>query len=107
MPPFLRRRIAWLLVVAFGLASFAVVQARNWMKSREYDSLIAEAAVRYAVDPKLLKAIVWKASGFDARKNSEGAYGLMQLGKGTGIEWAAVTGVEARVGRKDRPNQEK
>ena len=64
------------------------------MKSREYDSLIVEAALRYAVDPKLLKAIVWKESGFDARRNSHGAYGLMQVGKGTGIEWAAATGVE-------------
>jgi soluble lytic murein transglycosylase-like protein len=60
----------------------------------EHDALIAETAARAGVDGALVKAIVWRESGFDAGRIHEGGYGLMQLGRGTGMEWAAARGVE-------------
>lgn len=61
----------------------------------EHEALIAEAAGHAGVDAALVRAIVWHESGFDAGKLVDGGYGLMQLGAGTGIEWAAAHGLEA------------
>jgi soluble lytic murein transglycosylase len=60
-----------------------------------FDDLIAEAAARHQVEPALLKAIVWQESRFDPTKLHDGGCGLMQIGKGTAMEWAAVHRVES------------
>jgi soluble lytic murein transglycosylase-like protein len=59
-----------------------------------HEPLIIEAANRAGVDAQLLRAIVEHESGYDARKVTDGAYGLMQLGRGTGMEWAAIHKIE-------------
>ena len=53
----------------------APVDARN-----AYDDLIAEAAARYHLDPRMIKAVMETESSFDATAVSPvGALGLMQL----------------------------
>ncbi len=61
----------------------------------EHDALIAEVVGRAGVEAALVKAIVWRVSGGDAGKIDDGGYGLMQLGRGVGMEWAAAHGVES------------
>jgi soluble lytic murein transglycosylase len=62
---------------------------------RQFDTLIAEAASRHRVDPVILRAIVWHESRFNPAKVDDGGYGLMQIGKGTGMEWGAAHHVES------------
>jgi soluble lytic murein transglycosylase len=59
-----------------------------------YDDLIGDVAAEHQLDPLLVKAIVWHESRFDFAKHADGARGLMQLGEGLGIEWAAGRGIE-------------
>jgi soluble lytic murein transglycosylase-like protein len=77
------------------IAVFALIASIALMsRADEHDTLIAEAARSAGVDAALVRAIVWHESGFNAAKCQDGAYGLMQIGRGTGIEWAAACGVE-------------
>jgi soluble lytic murein transglycosylase-like protein len=94
-----------LLAAAACALVFICLRAPSWAgkleeiaamgRYRQFDTLIAEAASRHGVDSAILKAIVWHESRFDPAKIHDGGYGLMQIGKGTGMEWAAVHHVES------------
>ncbi len=50
------------------------------VSSRPYDHIIREKALKYGIDPKLVRAIIMVESGFNPRAVSrKGAKGLMQL----------------------------
>jgi soluble lytic murein transglycosylase len=78
------------------LAGFALVGcvALLW-PSHELDALIEEVAQQEQVDAAIVEAIVWHESRSNPSKHRDGGYGLMQIGPGTGIEWAATRGVES------------
>ncbi len=62
---------------------------------RRYDELIAAAAERNGVDPRLLKALVWQESRFNAAAGgAAGERGLMQVMEGAAADWVAATGVQ-------------
>lgn len=68
--------IALLLVLA------AIIGYWRWYVWRDHsqDAPILAAARRYAVDPALVKAIVWRESRFNPRaRGSRGELGLMQI----------------------------
>jgi soluble lytic murein transglycosylase len=55
----------------------------------QYDSLIRSVAIEHHLDPMLVKAVVWRESRFDARKQgSAGERGLMQVSEKAADEWA-------------------
>ena len=62
---------------------------------KRYDRAIRHAARRYAVDPALVKAVIWRESRFnsDARGGS-GELGLMQVRSLAGTEWAQSEGIQ-------------
>ncbi|MCX8157585.1 MAG: lytic transglycosylase domain-containing protein [Verrucomicrobiae bacterium] len=63
----------------------------RWRAGREnaYDSLIAAAAVKYGVEPALIKAVIWRESRFDAKaRGRRGEIGLMQIMEPTARDWA-------------------
>jgi len=75
-----------LLVAAFGVSRYRQVHL--------YDDLIAKISSEYAVDPKLVKAVIWRESGFKKnRRGKHGEIGLMQVTSGAAGEWAAARGI--------------
>ena len=93
MPRSRRRWFPWCIAAVVAALSLGCVVA-FWHKS-EHEETIAEVAGKAGVEAALVKAIVWRVSGFDARKIDDGGYGLMQVGRGIGMEWAAAHGVES------------
>ncbi len=61
---------------------------KDW-RERRFDALIVEAARRYALDPALVKAVIWRESRFNPRAvGRAGEIGLMQVGDLAAHEWA-------------------
>ena len=88
VPRVRRRWVLWSVAALFAILSLGCVAAL-WPRS-EHEALIAEVAGRAGVEAALVKAIVWRVSGGDAGKIDGGGYGLMQLGRGVGMEWAGA-----------------
>lgn len=56
---------------------------------RQFDPHIQSAARRYQVDPALIKAVIWRESGFKPRvRGRAGEIGLMQVREEAAFEWA-------------------
>jgi soluble lytic murein transglycosylase len=64
----------------------------------EYDDLITGTARKYRIEPTLLKAIVWRESGFQRHKvGTSGERGLMQVGEAAAQDWAKAEKIETFV----------
>lgn len=64
----------------------------------EHDVLIEQAAKKCGVDPKLVKAVVWRESRFFTDKTgAAGERGLMQVGEAASRDWAAAHKLEVFV----------
>lgn len=75
-----------LLVAA---ASVGVWERQRARLERSQDDVIRAAAIRYGVDPALVKAVVWRESRFNpAARGTAGEVGLMQLQEIAAQEWA-------------------
>jgi len=62
-----------------------------------YDDIIAEAASRYALDPRMIKAVMQTESAFNAMAVSPvGAIGLMQLMPAVAEEYGATDPLDPR-----------
>lgn len=62
---------------------------RKWVNSSEFDSYIRTAALKYGVEPSLVKAVIQVESNFDPEAVSRaGARGLMQLMPGTAAQYS-------------------
>jgi len=93
MVELIKRHKWWLfgIILLGGLIGFV----EHWNRSREHrhDEAIFAAAAKYAVDPALVKAVVWQESRFDAGANGRsGEIGLMQIMKATAEDWAGFEG---------------
>jgi soluble lytic murein transglycosylase len=70
-----------------------VTWIKAWRSQREHsqDGVILAASAKHAVDPALVKAVVWRESWFDPNaRGSSGEVGLMQIMKDTANDWAAA-----------------
>ncbi len=62
---------------------------RKWVDSSEFDSYIRTAALKYGVEPSLVKAVIQVESNFDPGAVSRaGARGLMQLMPDTAAQYS-------------------
>ena len=91
-----------LLCVMLALATgFAYLALRSgdplytfyeWMspaRFHQYDHLIRAVAAEHHLDPMLVKAVVWRESRFDPKKQgTRGERGLMQVSEKAANEWA-------------------
>ncbi len=82
-------------MLPLSLAGVAVYWWHQGWLERSQDAPIRAAALKYHVEPALVKAIVWRESRFapDAR-GRVGELGLMQLQEDAAREWAGAERVE-------------
>ena len=87
-----------LLILLTGLG-FAGGWWWRWTRvEASQDALIKSAALRYDVDPSLVKAVIWRESHFDpSARGRAGELGLMQLREIAAREWADAEGVTTFV----------
>jgi soluble lytic murein transglycosylase len=74
---------------------YVVRELKNWSDYKRYDSLITQVANEHLLDPRLVKAVVWRESRFQADmigKNSE--RGLMQVSEIAAREWAKSNSIQ-------------
>jgi soluble lytic murein transglycosylase len=78
----------WLFgIIAIGLI-LGIYQRTRIKREHSQDGVILAAAARYGVEAALIKAVVWRESGFNPRVTGRsGEIGLMQLMPGTGGDW--------------------
>jgi len=75
------------------LALIGVLALEGWLYWREhrFDRAIAEAAQRYQLDPALIRAVIWRESGFHPGvRGRAGELGLMQIREAAALEWASA-----------------
>lgn len=87
----------WLILIALLLAFAAVCLGLwtpiNW-REHSQDEPIRAAAQRYGLEPALVKAVVWRESGFDPTvRGRAGELGLMQVQEIAAGEWADAAGI--------------
>lgn len=96
--PLLRHQRPWVLLAAFLLLVLVadVFWLRRWWRGRKEhraEPYIRAAAARHGLDPALVKAVVWRESGFEpSARGGAGELGLMQVGELAGQEWADAEG---------------
>ena len=88
----MRLRRVILFLVALCVLGIAGVVGYLWHASwqgKKYDPQINAAAKRYAVDPLLVKAVIWQETRFHPdRRGRAGEIGLMQLQEAAAFDWA-------------------
>jgi soluble lytic murein transglycosylase len=73
---------------------YVVRELKDWTDYRRFDSLIVKVAREYDLDPRLIKAVVWRESRFQADMTGRnGERGLMQVSEIAARDWAAAKGI--------------
>jgi soluble lytic murein transglycosylase len=104
-------RFAWKLILCFLLAvmaGFGCLALRSgdalysfyeWLspaRFQQYDPIITTVAAEHRLDPMLVKAVMWRESRFDSKKNgSAGERGLMQVSAKAADEWVRQNKIES------------
>lgn len=85
---------AFIMIVFAALALIVLYLYNSELRSDKYNSLIINAAVRYNVDPNLIKAVIWKESTFSPLTiGSKQERGLMQIMEKNAVQdWANYYG---------------
>jgi len=87
----MNRRWIWVIVVVLLFDAAAWFWWEFQRRDHRHDTVIIEAGRRYAVDPALVKAVVWRESRFDAGAvGRAGELGLMQILEPAAREWAGA-----------------
>jgi len=69
-------------------------ELKNWSDYKRYDALITQAASEHLLDPRLVKAVIWRESRFQADMiGKNGERGLMQVSEIAAREWARSNSV--------------
>ncbi len=84
-----------LLVVRSHDPVYVLRELKDWTDYRRYDPLIVKVAGEYDLDPRLIKAVVWRESRFQADMiGRNGERGLMQVSEIAARDWAVAKGVK-------------
>ena len=105
---FIKALIYTLLFAAFTAAGLVLwlspdplYTVQEWTAGQRYwacDRLIHDMSRKHGLDPLLLKALVWRESGFQPEKvGNAGERGLMQIGEAAARDWAKAEKVETFV----------
>jgi soluble lytic murein transglycosylase len=96
---FVRNMVLVLLLAALAAGAYVLCTSADplysfqellgFQRYHRYDGLIREAGKQYAVDPMLIKAVIWRESGFRPEKiGKNGERGLMQVTEAAASDWA-------------------
>ncbi len=105
MARFLKRLTLALLLAALAASSWVLCNSDDptytfysWIAGSRYDrydAMIRDLGKKHGLDPLLIKAIVWRESGFHPDKlGTVGERGLMQVGEAAAKDWAAAEKIE-------------
>ncbi|HET9375582.1 MAG TPA: lytic transglycosylase domain-containing protein [Chthoniobacterales bacterium] len=73
---------------------YVVREIKNWGDYHRFDALITKVATEHKLDPRLVKAVVWRESRFQTDMvGKNGERGLMQISPIAAREWAAANAV--------------
>jgi len=73
---------------------YVLRELKDWTDYRRFDPLIVKVANEYNLDPRLVKAVVWRESRFQAdMKGRNGERGLMQVTEVAARDWAIAKGI--------------
>ena len=68
---------------------YSLQELVNYPRYHRYDALIRQVGQKYGVDPMLIKAVIWRESGFRPDKvGKDGERGLMQVMAPAAGDWA-------------------
>ena len=82
---------AGIVLIASHDAVYTLQEWLGWSRFHRYDVLIGQIAAKNKIDPMLLKAVIWRESGFDpGMMGREGERGLMQVTDGAAADWASA-----------------
>jgi soluble lytic murein transglycosylase len=90
--------LSWATAVGFLILRshdpvYVLRELKDWQDYRRFDALIVKAAREYNLDPRLVKAVVWRESRFQADvKGRNGERGLMQVTEVAARDWAVAKG---------------
>jgi soluble lytic murein transglycosylase len=101
----LKRLLLALVLAALAAVAFVLwtspdpaYEVQSWLagsRYARYDDLIADLSRKHGVDPRLIKAIVWRESAFQTEKvGTSGERGLMQVGEAAARDWAQAQKIE-------------
>ena len=83
------------LAVRSGDPVYAFYEWMSPARFHQYDRMIRAVATEHHLDPMLVKAVVWRESRFDPRKDgSHGERGLMQVSEKAANEWAHANKID-------------
>src|SRR4051812_8328261 len=98
------------LIIALALAAFVAAGVVLWSspdpsytfyswlagsRYTQYDRQIIDVSRKHGLDPKLIKAIVWRESAFHPDMvGTSGERGLMQVGEAAAQDWARAEKIE-------------
>jgi soluble lytic murein transglycosylase len=83
------------LALRSGDALYSFYEWLSPARFQQYDPIITAVAAEHRLDPMLVKAVMWRESRFDGKKNgSAGERGLMQVSAKAADEWVRQNKVE-------------
>src|SRR5580704_1175841 len=73
---------------------YVVREIKNWGDYHRFDGLITKVAAEHRLDPRLVKAVVWRESRFQSDMvGRNGERGLMQISAIAAREWATANAI--------------
>jgi soluble lytic murein transglycosylase len=73
---------------------YVIRELKNWTDYRRFDPLIVKTSREYNIDPRLIKAVVWRESRFQSDMlGRHGERGLMQVTEVAARDWATAKSV--------------
>lgn len=87
-------RLYFLLVLATASALVIIFGVSRYHRMHAYDEIIARYAAANGLDPKLIRAVIWRESRFRYNcRGSRGEIGLMQITENAAKEWAEANNI--------------
>jgi soluble lytic murein transglycosylase len=101
---FLFRLVLVIVLSGFAAISYLIVRSKDplyvvreikdWGDYHRFDALISKVATEHRLDPRLVKAVVWRESRFQSDMvGKNGERGLMQISPIAAREWATVNAI--------------